>query len=99
MKLASVGIDPNPVGFAADNVSIHDPTELLEISFYWQFYYAARNETPGFFNSPTLKKLVSVGIDRDHVGFAATVSIRSHWAIEDIIYSVFYYVILEMQVC
>ena len=49
MKLASVGIDPNPVGFAADNVSIHDPTELLEISFYWQFYYVARNETPGFF--------------------------------------------------
>ena len=34
MKLASVGIDPNPVGFAADNVSIHDPTELLEILFY-----------------------------------------------------------------
>ena len=85
MKLASVGIDPNPVGFAADNVSIHDPTELLEISFYWQFYYLARNETPGFFNSSTLKKLVSVGIDPDHVEIVATVLIRSHWAIGDII--------------
>ena len=34
MKLASVGIDPDPVGFSAGHVSIHHPIELLEISSY-----------------------------------------------------------------
>ena len=33
MKLASVGIDPNNVGFAADHVSIHDSNELLNAFF------------------------------------------------------------------
>ena len=71
MKLASVGIDPDHVGFAADHVSIHDSTELLNVSFHWLFYYLIL-ETPGFFNSPTSKmKLASVGIDPDHIGFAA----------------------------
>jgi len=32
----------------------------------------SRNETPVFFNSPTLKmKLASVGIDPDYIGFPA----------------------------
>ena len=70
MKLASVGIDPDHVGFAADHVSIHDSTELLNVSFHWLFYYLIL-ETPGFFNSPTSKmKLASVGIDPDHIEFA-----------------------------
>ena len=34
MKLALVGIDPDHVGFAADHVSIHDSTELLNVSFH-----------------------------------------------------------------
>ena len=33
MKLAAVGIARDHVGFAADHVSIHDPTELLKVSF------------------------------------------------------------------
>ena len=47
MKLASVGIDPDHVEFAADHVSIHDPIELLSVSFKWPFYYLIL-ETLGF---------------------------------------------------
>ena len=73
MKLASVGIDPDPVGFSAGHVSIHHPIELLEISSYWQFYYVTLEmKLQVFFNSPTLKmKLASVGIDPDYIGFPA----------------------------
>ena len=73
MKLASVGIDPDPVGFPAGHVSIHDPIELLEVSCYWQFYYVTLEmKLQVFFNSPTLKmKLASVGIDPDYIGFPA----------------------------
>ena len=39
MKLAAVGIARDHVGFAADHVSIHYPTELLKVSFYRLFYY------------------------------------------------------------
>ena len=48
MKLASVGTDPDHVEFAADHVSIHDPIELLSVSFKWTFYNLIL-ETPGFF--------------------------------------------------
>ena len=73
MKLASVGIDPDPVGFPAGHVSIHDPIELLEVSDYWQFYYVTLEmKLQVCFNSPTLKmNLASVGIDPDYIGFPA----------------------------
>ena len=95
MKLASVGIDPNHVGFAADHVSIHDSTELLNVFFHWLFYYLLL-ETTGFFNGPTSKmKLASVGIDPDRIEFAAEyvstepLKIPCAWP--------FYYVILEAK--
>ena len=56
MKLASVGIDPDHVGFAADYVSIHDSTELLNISFHLLFYYLIL-ETSGFFFTVQHRKL------------------------------------------
>ncbi len=49
MKLASVGIDPDPDGFSAGHVSIHHPIELLEISCYWQFYYVILETKPQVF--------------------------------------------------
>ncbi len=93
MKLASVGIDPTHIEFIADHVSIHDSTELLNVSFQWLFYCLIL-ETPGFFNSPTSKmKLALVVIDPDHIGFAAEyvstepLKIPCDWPL--------YYVILE----
>ena len=92
MKLASVGIDPDPVGFVADHVSIHDSTELLEISLRRLFYYVILEAKPQvfFFDNSTRKmKLASAGIDPDHVEICCRprFDLRFHWAIADVILS------------
>ena len=48
----------------------YDPTGPLKISFHSVFYYATL-EMQVFLNSTSKMKLVSVGIDPDHNGFAA----------------------------
>ena len=45
----------------------YDPTGPLKISIYSVFYYVIL-EMQVFFNSTSKMKLVSVGIDPDHVG-------------------------------
>ena len=69
MKLAPIGVDPDHFGLPADHVLIHDPTELLEASFHWLFYYVILETKPqGFFYNPTWKmKLVSVRIDPERI--------------------------------
>ena len=68
MKLLSVGIDPDYVGIIADHAS----AELFDLQWplNWLILYDSRNA--GYFYNPTLKiKLVSVGIDHNHIGYPA----------------------------
>ena len=46
MELGSI---PITVAFTADHVLIHDPTELLEISFHRLFYYVTLETKPQVF--------------------------------------------------
>ena len=50
----------------------YDPTEPLEVSFHWLFYYVIPETKPQFFYNPIWKmKVLSVGIDPDHIGFTS----------------------------